>query len=109
VTVPYDHKIDPAVFAKAARRNFVDELVLAKLQSLNIRPSEPADDGEFLRRAYLDTIGVLPTADEARKFLAEKAVDEKGVGKRDRLIERLLARTERVYSWPYKWCELLLV
>jgi hypothetical protein len=104
ISVPYDHQLDPSVFAKAARRNFIDELGLAKLQSLSIAPSPPADDAEFLRRAYLDTIGVLPTADEARKFLADKAAD-----KRDKLIEHLLARPEFVDYWTYKWCDLLLV
>ena len=40
----------------------VDELVLAKLRSLNVIPSDVCTDAEFLRRAYLDVIGVLPTA-----------------------------------------------
>jgi hypothetical protein len=78
--------------------------VLAKLASLNIPPSPPATDDEFLRRAYLDTIGVLPTADEARAFLADTSAD-----KRDRVIESLLSRPEYVDYWAYKWSDLLLV
>jgi len=34
VTVPYSNAIPRDVFAKASRRNFIDELVLAKLESL---------------------------------------------------------------------------
>ena len=78
--------------------------MLAKLQSLNLPPSPPASDAEFLRRAFVDTIGVLPTADEARAFLADTSPD-----KRDKLIEHLLARPEFVDYWTYKWTDLLLV
>ena len=77
--------------------------MLAKLESLNLPPSPPASDGEFLRRAYVDTIGVLPTADESRTFLADTAAD-----KRDQCIERLLGRPEFVDFWTYRWCDLLL-
>jgi hypothetical protein len=104
VTVPYGNNVAPDVFAGAPRRNFVDELVLEKLQGLNLPPSPPAGDGEFLRRAFLDTVGVLPTADEARAFLADASAH-----KRDRLIESLLARPEFVDYWTYKWSDLLLV
>jgi hypothetical protein len=104
VSSPYDQPIKSEVFAKAERRNFIDDLVLAKLQSLNVPPSPQASDAEFLRRAYLDTIGVLPTADEARAFFADATSD-----KRDRLIESLLNRPEWVDYWSYKWSDLLLV
>ncbi|MEX0936756.1 MAG: DUF1549 domain-containing protein [Pirellulales bacterium] len=104
IASPYPHQIDPAVFASAPRRNFIDELVLDKLQSLNLRPSPAASDAEFLRRAYLDTIGTLPSVDEARRFLADTSPD-----KRDRLIDELLARPEFVDYWSYKWSDLLLV
>jgi len=104
VTSPYATSVEPEVFAKAERRNFIDELTLAKLQSLNVRPSPPSADSEFFRRAFLDTIGVLPTKEEARAFLADKSKD-----KRDRLIEHLLDRPEFVDYWAYKWSDLLLV
>jgi hypothetical protein len=104
VSVPYDNQVAPEIFARAKRRNFIDELVLEKLQNLNLPPSARATDAEFLRRAYLDTIGVLPTASEARTFLADSSPD-----KRDQLIETLLQRPEFVDYWTYKWSDLLLV
>lgn len=104
VTVPYPHAVPADVFTQAPRTNFIDELVLAKLRDLNLPPSPPAGDAEFLRRAYIDTIGVLPAADETRQFLADSAPD-----KRNQLIERLLQRPEFVDYWAYKWSDLLLV
>jgi hypothetical protein len=82
--------------------NTIDELVLAKLQSLQINPSAASDDATFIRRATLDAIGLLPTADEARQFVADAAPD-----KRERLIERLLTRPEFAEHWALKWADLL--
>jgi hypothetical protein len=104
VTVPYENAVAPEVFAGAKKRNFIDELVLEKLQSLNLPPSPRASDAEFLRRAFLDTVGVLPTAQEARDFL-----DGSSSSKRDELIESLLRRAEFADYWAYKWSDLLLV
>ncbi len=104
ISSPYPTPVAAEVFAKAERRNFIDELVLAKLASLSIPPSPPAGDREFLRRAYLDTIGVLPTAEESRAFSNDASAD-----KRDKLIESLLQRPEFIDYWAYKWSDLLLV
>ena len=71
VSVPYTNTVDAATFAQAPRRNFIDDLVLEKLQALNLPPSPRGADTEFIRRAFLDTIGTLPTAAEVRSFLAE--------------------------------------
>ncbi len=43
--------------------------MLDKLRALNIEPSELASDSEFIRRAYLDSTGTLPTAAETEEFL----------------------------------------
>lgn len=104
ISVPYEMQIPPEVFANSPRAGFIDELVLAKLQRLSIPPSGTASDNEFLRRSFLDTLGVLPTADEAKAFLADAAPD-----KRSRLIDALLERPEYVDYWSYKWSDLLLV
>ncbi|MEZ6070245.1 MAG: DUF1549 domain-containing protein [Pirellulales bacterium] len=104
VTVPYENNVPADVFASAPRWTFIDEMVLEKLAALDLPPSPVAGDSEFLRRAYLDTIGVLPTVDETRAFLEDPAAD-----KRERLIDELLDRPEFVDYWAYKWSDLLLV
>ena len=104
VTVPYNHSIPEAVYAKADQRNFIDKLVLKQLKRLNLRPSGRSTDTEFVRRVYIDTIGTLPTAAEVQEFLADKSED-----KRDRLIESLLERPEFVDYWSYRWSDLLML
>lgn len=85
-------------------RGRIDELVFAKLQALGIEPARPCSDAVFLRRAYLDVIGTLPTVDEARAFLTDKDPD-----KRDKLIDALLQRPEFADFWAMKWSDLLRV
>jgi hypothetical protein len=58
----------------------------------------------FVRRAYLDAIGTLPTAQEAKEFLQDQNPD-----KRRALIDRLLERDEFVDYWAMKWSDLLRV
>lgn len=82
--------------------NEVDQHIFTKLKLLNILPSELCTDQEFLRRVYLDLGGILPTADEARAFLADMSTD-----KRARLIDRLLDRPEFADFWTYKWLDVL--
>lgn len=104
VTVPFPNTVDAAVFANAGKNNFIDDHVLAKLQALRVPPSGQCSDREFIRRAFLDSAGVLPTPEEVQKFSAD--TDPK---KRERLIETLLVRPEFVDYWTYKWSDLLLV
>lgn len=94
----------PVGDAGFAEFNFIDRHVNAHLKKLNLRPSEVCDDATFLRRASLDIIGTLPTADEARRFLADKASD-----KRAQLVESLLKRPEFADFWALKWADLLRV
>jgi len=63
----------------------IDTLVRAKGSDYGAIASPLADDGEFLRRVYLDLNGINPTAEEARAFL--KDADPK---KREALVDRLL-------------------
>ena len=84
--------------------NFVDELIFAKLRRLHVIPSELCSDEVFLRRAFLDVIGVLPTADEVQSFLADE-----DPGKRAKLIDALLARPEYADYWGLIWADLLTV
>ena len=104
LSVPYQTPIDPTVYTSFKRNNYIDDLVLAKLQKLRLAPSAPANDSAFIRRVYLDAMGVLPTADEVETFLASK-----DTLKRAKLIESLFERDEFVDYWSYKYSDLLLV
>src|SRR5207253_1134616 len=73
IAVPFTNKLSPKLFTQAKRRNFIDDLILEKLKTLHLPPSPRCSDSEFLRRAFLDTTGILPTAEETREFLASKS------------------------------------
>ncbi|MDQ6676558.1 MAG: Ig-like domain-containing protein, partial [Acidobacteriota bacterium] len=96
LSVPYQVPVKPEVYTSFKRNNYIDELVLAKLQKLHLAPSAPANDATFIRRLYLDSMGVLPTAEEVEIFLASKEPD-----KRAKLIEGVFARDEFVDYWAY--------
>jgi len=85
-------------------RNYIDELVFAKLKKLQIQPSETCSDEHFLRRVSLDIAGRLPTLDEQDAFLADKKAD-----KRDRTIDRLLEEPGYAALQAAKWGEILRI
>lgn len=101
---PFGNNIEPEVFTKAPRANRIDELVLAQLQQLELMPGGRCSDQDFIRRAFLDTIGTMPTSDEVRTFLADEDPD-----KRTKLIDGLLQRDEFVDYWAYRWADVFLV
>jgi hypothetical protein len=104
LTVPYDHQVAASAYEAFPRRNYIDDFVVAKLKSLNIAPSALASDAVFIRRAYLDAAGILPTAEEVENFLADKSPD-----KRTKLVDQIIKRDEFVDYWAYKWSDLMLV
>jgi len=85
-------------------RNFIDEQIDKQLARLNLPKSPPCSDNAFIRRAYIDTIGRMPTPEETRKFLANKEPDA-----RDQLIEHLLSQDEFVDYWTYRWSDVLML
>lgn len=89
-------------WTESPANNYVDTLIDRKLRTLRMQPSELADDATFVRRVYLDALGLPPTAEEAREFVADADPD-----KRPRLIDRLLARPEFADHWALKWSDLL--
>ncbi len=84
--------------------NYVDQLVSQKLRNLRILPSGLCDDETFLRRAFIDITGTLPTSEQVVQFVAQKEPD-----KRARKIDELLTRPEFVDMWALKWSELLQI
>lgn len=107
--VPFSDSVELAGWKN---QNFVDELASAKFRELGLEPSPLADDATFLRRAFLDAIGTLPTPKQTREFLASNDPD-----KRDKIIDQLLGLTGDpkldVYNdhyaalWTLKWSDLI--
>lgn len=90
------------VWSNPPRQNYIDDHVFAKLKMLSIQPSELCSDTEFIRRAYLDICGILPSPQEVRDYLADPNSD-----KRAKLAERLLNRPEYADFWTLKWLDVL--
>ncbi len=84
--------------------NYIDELVGKKLRQLRLEPSGLCSDEEFLRRATLDIIGMLPTEEEYHQFMNDVAED-----KREALVNRLLERKEFSEIWAMKFAQLLAI
>ncbi len=85
-------------------RNHIDKLVFAQLETLGIEPANLCSDAVFLRRAYLDVIGTLPTVEESRAFLEDDSPD-----KRAKLIDELLERPEYADYWAMRWSDIFRV
>ena len=92
LTAPYEQPVAADLFK--ARNNFIDDHVFQKLAALRIEPSGPCSDEVFLRRVYIDAMGILPTPTEVRSFLADG-----DPAKRAKVIDKILERPEFVDYW----------
>jgi len=101
IVLPTDDKF---TWPNSSEHNWIDTLVFDKLKKLHMAPSDLASDEAFLRRVYLDLIGLPPSREEYTGFLADK--DQK---KRAKLIDTLIERPEFVDMWTMKWGELLRI
>src|SRR5262249_51818609 len=84
-------------FPQVPESNYIDTLVNAKLKKLRMAPSDLCGDEAFLRRAYLDIVGLVPTSEEYARFMANPAPN-----KREQLVDELLGRKEFVELWVMK-------
>jgi hypothetical protein len=98
--MPFANDVAGADFASG--RNPLDPPIFKKLAALRIPPSPDADDRAFVRRAFLDAIGTLPTPGEVEAFVADTAPD-----KRARLADTLLARPEWLDFWTLQLADIL--
>lgn len=100
--VPFEK--EPQKRLAPARSAALDTLVAAKQKAAGIPRAKPCSDEVFLRRVFLDTIGTLPTREEAVEFLKDN-----NPAKREALIDRLLGRPEFADYWGMKWGDILRV
>jgi hypothetical protein len=81
--------------------HFIDRHVEAKLRAIQVQPSPPATDAEFLRRVSFDTVGLPPAPEEVRAFLADPRLEKRALK-----IDELLEREEFGECWATYWLEL---
>jgi hypothetical protein len=102
VLIPWGSAPAEDRYAAFKPKNFIDELALAKWREIHVTPSAEASDEEFLRRAFIDALGTLPTPQEVQDFVADASPD-----KRDALIDRLLEREEFLDLWAHRLGDLV--
>ncbi len=84
--------------------NYVDTAVNERLHRLRIAPSGLCTDEEYVRRVYIDVVGLYPQPAEIQAFLGDSRPD-----KRSQLVDVLLQRKEFTELWVMKWSELLQI
>jgi hypothetical protein len=102
IIVPADKILPESAYAGLRLNNFIDELAYARFRKLGLLPSAPCTDAEFLRRASIDTLGILPPVEEVRAFLADTSPD-----KRRKAIDRLLTHPLWADHIATRWADLL--
>jgi len=85
------------------RADFIDRLLEASWKSANVKPAKPATDEEYLRRAYLDLLGRIPSVEEARAFLRTREPD-----RREKLVDYLLEHVDYPKNLATQWTVLLI-
>lgn len=97
VTNAFEHPIPPVP------KSTLDQLVFARFDRVKIQPAL-CSDAVFVRRTFLDVLGTLPTATEAREFILNP-----DPAKRSKLVDRLLERPEFADYWAMKWGDVLRI
>lgn len=97
-------EINPEAFfsANAWVRTPVDAFILRKLTDKGLTPSPPAEPQVWLRRVYLDAIGLPPTREQVEAFLKET-----GFEARQRVVDQLLNDPGYGIRWGRKWLDVV--
>lgn len=82
---------------------YINALISRQWENAGLRPSPPAEDGEFLRRVCLDTVGHIPPLEVTREFIRSRDGE-----KRAKIVDRLLADEDYVNFWSQQWSNLLI-
>jgi len=101
VLVPFKHVETRETAAVTSESNLIDARIHEKLMQLNLTPSIPSTDEDFLRRLMIDTIGTIPTAADVTEFCADS-----DPGKREKKIDALLAHPMRAALWATRMCDI---
>jgi Protein of unknown function (DUF1549)/Protein of unknown function (DUF1553) len=92
----------PSVKGRAWVRNPIDAFILAKLEKAGLKPAPPASKTALLRRAYYDLIGLPPSPEAVRAFLADRSPSAY-----EKVVDRLLASPQYGERWARHWLDLV--
>ncbi len=101
VLVPFPRVVLSESPATGTQPNLIDARIHEKLTQLNLVPSSPSTDEEFLRRLMIDTIGAIPTAEQVTDFCAATEPD-----KREDRIDELLDHPMHAALWATRMCDI---
>ncbi|HEY3837056.1 MAG TPA: DUF1553 domain-containing protein [Bryobacteraceae bacterium] len=91
----------PAVKTAGWAKNPIDNFILAKLESENMKPSPEADRVTLLRRVSFDLTGLPPTSEEVAAFVADKSPDAY-----EKQVDRLLRSPHYGERMAMQWLDL---
>ncbi len=83
-------------------RTPIDRFVLKQLESRQLHPNATADKRTLIRRATMDLIGLPPSPDEVKAFLADASPTAF-----ETVIERLLASPRYGERWGRHWLDVV--
>ena len=84
-----------------ATDNPIDAFITAKHREFGLKPVGTVQKSLLLRRVYLDLIGLPPTRDELREFLADESP-----GAWNRVVDRLLESPHYGERWGRHWMDV---
>jgi len=82
-------------------RNPIDQIVLARLEKVGLKPSPEADRYQLLRRVSLDLRGLPPSPEEIHAFEQDHSPDAY-----EKLVDRFLADPAYGERWARVWLDL---
>jgi hypothetical protein len=94
---------DADTTTKLSGSALINKYIQAKWEEAGLKPVKKCDEAEFMRRAYLDIIGVIPSLEECEKYLADRAPN-----KRQKLVETLLKDEHYGEHWGDVWSGILV-
>jgi hypothetical protein len=90
----------PDVAEKQWVKNPIDSFILSRLEKAGLKPSPEADRSAWLRRLYLDLIGLPPSVEDTEAFLADSSPDAC-----ETVIEQLLRSPHYGERWGRHWLD----
>ena len=85
--------------------NWIDALVYEKLRQIKVLPSELCSDADFIRRIYLDLIGLPPQPEDVRAFLDDKRPTR---AKRDEMVDKLVGSEPFIVTRGMRIAQLVI-